>query len=162
MIDAQLLDTWQIHQRILLYLLDAIPDEALTGVPTGMKGRSVGQILAHLHNIRFTWLEVSAPPLAESLQRIKTRSQADQATITKTLLHTSLTASGEAIQNLLQQGLEKGKIKDWKPHLVSFFSYLMAHEWYHHGEICLILTQIGHPLDDKVLYGIWEWKHFAE
>ena len=47
---GQIVDTWRIHHRINLYLLDAVPPEALADTgPT--KGRSVGKTFAHLHNV---------------------------------------------------------------------------------------------------------------
>ena len=50
-----------------------------------------------------------------------------------------------------------GKIKGFKPHLVTFLGYLISQESYHRGEIGIILKQAGHPLDDKISYGLWEW-----
>ena len=46
----QVLDTWRIHHRINLYLLDAVSDDALGDVGA-TKGRSVGKTFAHLHNL---------------------------------------------------------------------------------------------------------------
>lgn len=40
--EEQLLDTWNIHNRVNLYMLDAIAPEALGGV-SASKGRSVGE-----------------------------------------------------------------------------------------------------------------------
>ena len=47
----QIIDSWHIHTRITFYLLDAIPEEALAGI-SASKGRSVGQMFAHVHNVR--------------------------------------------------------------------------------------------------------------
>jgi len=49
----QLVETWEIHARINLYLLDAVPPEALGDV-SASRGRTVGEQLAHVHNIRPT------------------------------------------------------------------------------------------------------------
>ncbi|HEX2622090.1 MAG TPA: DinB family protein [Phototrophicaceae bacterium] len=159
---GQLIDTWNIHQRIVLYLLDAVESNGLKGVPAGMKGRSVGELFAHLHNIRLTWLEVSAPETMAGLAKIKTKSQDDKDAITKDLLRASLTASSVAITTMFEAGISKGKVKNMPPHLMASFGYFVAHEWYHIGEICMTLTQAGHKLDDKILYGLWEWKSFTE
>ncbi|MET0400095.1 MAG: hypothetical protein ABW277_25115 [Longimicrobiaceae bacterium] len=43
-----LVETWEIHARINLYLLDAVPPEAL-GDRSASKGRVVGERLAHVH-----------------------------------------------------------------------------------------------------------------
>ncbi len=159
--DEQLIDTWNIHNRILLYLLDAINPDGIQGAPTGMKGRSVGSLFAHVHNARLMWLEVSSPRLMEGLAKIPTRSKADKEALTKDLLCQSLEASGRTMATLLEEGVRAGKIKNARPHLTGFFGYLIAHEWYHLGEICMTLTEAGHRLDDQVLYAIWEWQKFT-
>ena len=150
-LDEQLLDTWNIHNRINLYVLDAIVPEALTGI-SASKGRSVGEEFAHIHNVRLMWLEAAAPDLFESLEKIEKASAND-----KQLLLDSLSRSGAAIVELVRRGLESGKIKGFKPHPVGFVGYLISHESYHLGEIGIILNQSGHPLDKKVSYGMWEW-----
>ncbi len=101
--ETQVLDTWRIHNRINLYLLDAIAPEALQGTSAGMKGRSVGEEFAHMHNTRLMWLEVAAPGLVEGLSKLDKAQAPD-----KELLRQSLTASGEAIEALLQRGMAAG------------------------------------------------------
>jgi uncharacterized damage-inducible protein DinB len=156
MIEA-MLDAWRIHNINLLSLLDAINDEALSGKPQGMNGRSVGEIFAHIHNIRLAWIEPNQPIAMASLSKIPAKTKADKAAITIKLLRTALLSSAEAMKTALIKGFEKGKISGFKPHAAAFYSYLIAHEWYHIGEICMTLTQAGHPLPDNVLYGLWEW-----
>ena len=66
----QLLDTWNIHDRINLYLLDAISPDALTAV-SASKGRSVGEQFMHIHNVRLMWLKPAAPEFLEGLEKIE-------------------------------------------------------------------------------------------
>ena len=148
----QIVDTWNINNRINLYLLEAIPPEALNDISTS-KGRSVAQQLAHLHNVRLMWLKVSGPELMEALEKIEKETAAD-----KKLLTRSLKQSGQAMETLLKRSIENGgKIKGFKPHVTAFLGYVVAHESHHRGQIALSLKQSGHPLDKKVSYGIWEW-----
>ncbi len=149
----QFIDSWDIHQRILFYLMDAIPPEAL-GATASNGGRSVGQMLAHIHAVRLMWLEVSAPDLMTGLEKIPARKKDD---FTKDQLRAALESSHTAMETLFKRGFETGKIKDAKPHPAGFFSYFVAHEWYHIGEIGITLTQAGFPLDEKTAYGIWDW-----
>ena len=148
----QLFDTWQINNRIDLYLLEAIPEENLRDTLSS-KGRSVGEQLAHLHNVRLMWLKVSLPEALKGLEKIEKENAAD-----KKLLQRSLTASGEAILKLLENAVEQnGKVKGFKPHVTAFVGYLVAHDAHHRSQAIIALKQSGHKLDQKITYGIWEW-----
>ena len=148
----QLLETWEIHNRINLYLLDAVEPEHLKGMSSS-KGRNVGEQFAHIHNVRLMWLKQAAPELLVKLTKI----EKDDA-MKKQLLQQSLTNSGKAINQLLTTSLQTdGKIKGFKPHATAFLGYLISHESHHRGQIALSLKQANHALSKKVLYGIWEW-----
>ncbi len=146
----QFIETWQIHNRINLYLLEGI-DEAHLADVSASKGRNAGEQFAHMHNVRLMWFKVAAPEILESLPKI------DKAAITKKLLVDALTKSGEAMELLLQKGFETGKIKGFKPHAAAFLGYFISHESHHRGQVMLILKQSGHKIDPKVQYGLWEW-----
>ena len=149
---THLLETWDIHNRINLYLLDAL-DEAALGSYSASKGRSVGEQFAHLHNVRLMWLKASAPDLLKGLGKIEKDYGRD-----KKFLRQSLVESGAAIKTLLAKSIEAGgKIKGFKPHAIAFLGYLISHESHHRGQILLSLKQAGHPVDKRIQYGIWEW-----
>src|ERR1044071_5182260 len=113
--DNQLLETWQIHDRINLYLLDAV-DPASLDSHSASKGRSVGEQFAHIHNVRLLWLKASAPDLLKGLATIENEQARD-----KKLLRKSLIDSGGAIGILLAKSLEAdGKVKGFKPHATAF------------------------------------------
>ncbi len=145
-----LVDTWNIHQRMNEYLIRNIneenfPDKSAAG------GRTVGEQLAHLHNVRLMWLKVAAPGLFDSQVKI------EKENIRKDQLLAEMKKSGTAIAQLIEEGLASGRIKGFKPHPEAFTGYLISHEAHHKGQVILILKENKHMPDKKILYGIWEW-----
>jgi uncharacterized damage-inducible protein DinB len=149
--EKDLLETWEIHQRINLYLLDSILDQHL-GDSAASKGRNVGEQFAHIHNVRLMWLTAAKPELLPGLDKID-----KEKGIKKNQLRKALIASGTAISTLLESAFREGKIKGFKPHPAAFLGYLISHESHHRGQIMLCLKQAGHPADKKVSFGMWEW-----
>ena len=149
---AQIIEAWNIHSRIVLYLLEGISEEALSSV-AAKRGRSVKSHFFHLHNVRLMWLKSAAPELLAGLQKLEN----EEACI-KSGIGDSLKASGVAVANLFQKCLQDGgKVKGFKPNAVAFLGYLISHESYHFGKIEMTLRIAGLPIEDKVHYGLWEW-----
>lgn len=143
-----LLETWRIHNRIHLYLIDAIPNLAASLT----KGRAVVDQFGHIHNTRLLWLKASAPELLEGLEKH------EKGTGDAESLKALLVASGAAIESLLvKAGTPEGKVKGFKPHAGAFLGYLVSHESHHRGMVEIALRQAGTPIDDKTSYGLWEW-----
>ena len=145
-----IVETWEIHNRIHLYLINAIADEHLSDI-SASKGRNVGEQFAHIHNVRLMWLKAAMPELLEGLIKL------EKGSLSKILLAEELSKSSSAIASLLQKGFEQGKIKGFKPHPTAFLGYLISHESHHRGQIMLCLKQSGHAVDQKTQFGLWEW-----
>jgi uncharacterized damage-inducible protein DinB len=149
--EEPLVETWSIHNRINLYLLEAVPAEAL-GSTLAPKHRSIGQIFAHVHNVRLMWLKAAAPDLLEGIAKL------EAAAAGKAAIAAALEASGRAIEALLRKSVAAGgKIKGFKPHATAFAGYLISHESHHRSQVVWTLKNAGHPLDQKTSYGLWEW-----
>ena len=146
---SALTETWQIHNRINLYLLEAISETSLQDVLSS-KGRNVGEQFAHINHVRLMWLKVANIALLEGSVKV------EKADISKESLKVALTKSAAAIEALFDQAIDN-KIKGFKPHATAFLGYLISHESHHRGQIMLALKQSGHPVDQKTQYGIWEW-----
>lgn len=148
----ELVETWNIHDRINRYLLAAVPGEALDCV-SASKGRTVGEQFAHIHNVRLMWLKEAAPPLFAELSKFE-----KGAKLTVEHLAAALEASGAAMAQLIADRQADGaRVKGFKPHVTAFVGYLISHESHHRGQIVLSLKQAGHPVDKKTGFGLWEW-----
>ncbi|MFT3744252.1 MAG: DinB family protein [Pyrinomonadaceae bacterium] len=147
-----LIETWHINNRINIYLLEAIPSEDL-GSSLSSKGRSAGEQFVHIHNVRLMWLKAAMPEELENQVKLEKENAND-----KDLLRSLIERSGTGIAKLLAfAAANGGRVKGFKPHVSAFVGYLIAHDAHHRSQAIIALKQSGHPLDKKILYGIWEW-----
>jgi uncharacterized damage-inducible protein DinB len=150
----QLIHTWQLHQQKNLLLLDAITDAGLQKTLSTRGGRTVYDQWVHLHTVRMQWLEICAKDIFKLYKVIDKTEKHDRKKLRKTLGDSAL-----GIEALLSNSYDRGGIlKGFKAGILPFTGYLIAHESHHRGNIMLTLKQCGEKLDDKVKWGLWEWK----
>ena len=150
----QLIEAWQTNHRVTLKLLKALSDEALQATLSTRGGRDVARQLAHVHEVRTSWAEISSRTNRDAKlpHFAKGESPSNQE------LQAALEASADGIETTIRESLAKGgKVTSFKRGLIPLISYLIAHESHHRGQIALSLKQAGKPLDKKIGYGIWEW-----
>jgi uncharacterized damage-inducible protein DinB len=82
----------------------------------------------------------------------------EPATVSKEQAVSALEASWKSVENTLRASLSGGgNVKSFKPDAVSFFGYLLAHDAHHRGQITMLARQLGHPVSQSVMFGMWEW-----
>lgn len=148
---SALSETFEINARIVRYVLAAVPAGALPD-RGATRGRSAGEMFAHIHNVRLMWLQSAAPAAMAGLSKIEKDAAHDAA-----VLDRALAASQAAVAAMLDEAAITGRVRGFKPHAQAFVGYLVAHEFYHLGEIGVALQQGGHALDRKTAFGMWEW-----
>jgi len=148
---SALLVAFDTNDRINQYLLENLPTAAWRAEPPDGKGRTVAAIVAHMHNVRVMWLKAAA-------KGSKIPDQLDRHSVTVTQAAKALDQSREALATVLKTALESdGRIKGFKPDVAGFFGYVIAHDAHHRGQICMLARQLGHPLPQKAMFGMWEW-----
>jgi uncharacterized damage-inducible protein DinB len=146
-----LLTSFDTNDRINGYMIENLPAEAWRAEPPENKGRTIAAIVAHMHNVRVMWLKAAA-------KGSKIPDQLDRTSVTPAQATKALEQSRAALSGVLKSALEgDGRVKGFRPDAAGFFGYLIAHDAHHRGQICMLARQVGHPLPQKAMFGMWEW-----
>jgi uncharacterized damage-inducible protein DinB len=149
-IPIALLNCFNTNNRVNQYLIDNLPPAAWRAKPVDGKGRSIAAIVAHMHNVRVMWLKATK---AEEIP-----DQLDRAKVTPGQALRALEGSRRALCKVISQALEgDGRVKGFRPDVAGFLGYLIAHDAHHRGQITMLARQVGHPLPQKAMFGMWEW-----
>ena len=85
--------------------------------------------------------------------------------ITKAAVRKSLGESALALRAVIREAAqtEEGRIRDFKPNVAHFVAYLISHEAHHRGQITQLARALGHAVDQKTMFGMWQWStHWRE
>lgn len=150
----QLVEAWQINHRVTLKLLDALSEDALHATLSTRGGRDVARQLAHVHEVRLTFAEITS----KTNRTAKLSHFAKGETPTKKQLRAALDESAKGIETSISEAwANNGKTPGFKRGVIPMVGYLIAHESHHRGSILLTLKQTGHKLSDELKWGLWDW-----
>lgn len=147
-----LLETFAINERANQKLLESLSDQAWQTPPHGGKGRSLAGIACHIHNVRLMWL-------AAADKSGQVPAKLDDGKATREDVREALAKSAMLVRQLLEKGLADpaGRVPNFKPDVVAFVGYLIAHDSHHRGQMAMLARQIGAPLPSHASFGLWEW-----
>jgi uncharacterized damage-inducible protein DinB len=145
-----LLNAFNTNNRINQYLVENLPSAAWNMKPADGKGRTIAAIVAHMHNVRVMWLKAAK---AEEIPE-----QLDRTQVTAAQAIRSFENSCQALIVVIRRALESnGRVRNFRPDVAGFLGYLIAHDAHHRGQIAMLARQLGHPLPQKAMFGMWEW-----
>ena len=145
-----LIDSWNLNNKITLYLLKNIESDWLSAKILG-KGRSIGEQFIHINNIRSFWIGKVGKKIDLKLDK---KYFNDREHLNKTLEISALKMT-ETLNEIFQQE----KITGYKPHPLAFYSQVIAHEAHHRGQIMMTITKNGFPISKSVNFGLWNWNN---
>lgn len=156
-----LLEAYAVNDRMNRLIFEPLDARAWRAKPPGRNARTIAVIFAHVHNIRRKWLRLSAPHIKPPPQLDRTRSTLRQASaaLEKTALRCSqmlaeaLGGSGSRVGQFRRDGWAR----PW-PTGTAMVVYMIQHEAHHRGQICMLAHQLGFPLPNKVISGMWNWE----
>lgn len=157
----QMVETYALTERMNQLVLDALDPDVWRAAPPGPRARTIAAIVAHVHNVRCRWIRLSAPHLGVPAQLDRGRCTINQA-------RSALRQSGARCGAMLREALveETGRVErfrrdaylgPWAPG-AAMFTYMIAHEAHHRGQIWMLARQLGSPLSRETSASIWQWE----
>jgi uncharacterized damage-inducible protein DinB len=146
-----LLTSFDTNNKICVFMVEGIDPAVWNAEPPNGKGRSIAAIVSHMHNVRVMWLKAAA-------KGSKIPDQLDRFTVTPAQAIKALNASAAALREVIANSLATdGRIKGFKPDVAGFVGYLIAHDAHHRGQVTMLARQLGKPISQKTMFGMWEW-----
>ena len=152
---AALLRAYETNDRINRYLIEHLEDAVWMAPPPDGKGRTIAAIVAHMHNVRLMWLKAV---IGKDEREGRIPGQLDRLTVTRPEATRAFVESHDALWEVIDQSLRGGgRVKGFKPDVAGFFAYLVAHDAHHRGQITMLARQLGQPIGQAAMFGMWEW-----
>lgn len=150
---AALVDSILTNAAITRFVVEKVADDAWRAEPPAGKGRNVAAIVSHIHNVRRMWLKATGGAVPEEL---------DRHVVTKEAALAALDESRDALVDVVRNAANSdGRVKGFKPDVVGFVGYHISHEAHHRGQLAMLARQVGHALDQKTMFAMWEWGNFS-
>ncbi len=149
----QLLEAWQIHNKMNLLLIDNTTDTGMQKMLGTRGGRTIYQQFVHVHNVRMLWLESGAKDIFSKYKVLDKEGPYNKKELRKAF-EDSAKGIGEWLSRSWDDG---GKVKGFKKGVIPLLGYFISHESHHRGNILVTLKHCGEKIPDSVRWGLWEW-----
>ena len=150
----------RMNQALIEHLDPAAWRANPSAKPPG-RTKNIAAIFTHMHNVRSKWIRLTAPQLKVPPQLNRVHCTPQQACA-------GLAESAARCVEMLAQALGGGEggaekfhrdgwAKPW-PVGLEMLCYMLAHEAHHRGQVCMLAHQLGFPLPNEVMAGLWNWE----
>ena len=149
---AVLLRAYSASARINQYLVERLDPAVWRARPPGEeKMRTIAALVAHLHNCGLRYLERTDPHAGVP-------AELDRARVTPAQAARALGAKRKAVLRVVGAAIAEGRRIVGFPHdAASYLAYYMIHDGHHRGQIVMLARQLGHPIGQKTMIGMWQW-----
>jgi len=133
--------------------------------------RTIAAIFTHMHNVRSKWVRLTAPHLTSPNlggPNLGVPAQLNRARSTPQQTRVALAESAGRCIEMLSEAFGGGESRiryfrrdGWAqpwPVGPEMLCYMLSHEAHHRGQVCMLAHQLGFPLPDRVVGGIWNWE----
>jgi uncharacterized damage-inducible protein DinB len=152
-LESQIIETWKIHNRICLFLIENLPEEALSATLSKRGGRDIARQLAHVYNVRASRLESFSKKVKIPLPQFPSETSPPKKELLK-----AFEQSGIVMERYIEYCLgNDGQVSNFKRGVVPMIGYYISHEAHHRGGILLTMKQSGIKIPDSLKWGIWDW-----
>jgi uncharacterized damage-inducible protein DinB len=156
-----LVESYAVNERMNQIILEHLNPAAWRAKLPGIKGRTIADMVSHVHNVRRKWLRLSAPHL-------KLPALLNRTSCTQKQARAALAESGARCSEMLAEALSQpqkrikifhrdGWAKPW-PAGPAMLAYMLNHDAHHRGQITMLAHQLGYPLPAKAAQSIWVWE----
>lgn len=160
-----LVESYAVNERMNQIVLEHLDPAAWRAKGPGGKGRTIADIVSHVHNVRRKWLRLSAPhlKLPAPLNRTKCTQKQARAALMESgarcseMLAEALSGFQPGPQGRVETFLRDGWAKPW-PAGAAMVAYMISHDAHHRGQVNMLAHQLGFPLPTKAMSGIWAWE----
>lgn len=152
-LESQIIETWKIHNRICLFLIENLPDEAFSATLNKRGGRDIARQLAHVYNVRAARLESFGKKIKTPLKPFAPDISPSKAELLEAFEQSGI-LMGKYIEYCLSNG---GQVSNFRRGVVPMIGYYISHEAHHRGGILLTMKQCGIKIPDSLKWGIWDW-----
>lgn len=158
---AALAEAYIVNDRMNQMVLEHLDPRAWGAKAPGVGARPIVAVVTHMHNMRRKWIRLSAP-------HIKLPGELDRARCTQKQARVALAESARCCAEMIREALlgpegrvpqfhRDGWAKRW-PSGAGMFTYMVAHDAHHRGQVCLLAHQLGYKLPTKAVYEMWRWE----